>query len=227
MGCGDSEGWAEWFSGAASFLAVVVALVGYWLADCQRRFDLKRSDIALAHAVQIKLKSCISYTENLREDVTSYAIEGGKSSVHTSQMWQMVKPPPSLLDDAWLNLSNAELDFLMRIKEYDFLEQLQLAIRKYHTAVSILREYKAQRDDLLSKLPHPYESDGVSVSISLNKEEKIYFDAKGAALSALITNAKFLLDENASNAEELIFLLSEALTRQFPEQDFAKLVMKT
>jgi hypothetical protein len=85
---------ADWFSGIGSMLAVIVALLGHWIIEWQRKRDCKAAE--LEHARRIGFKITVLYAdahhsqEHLQKNATMDELK------EPSLLWRRLQPELSI-----------------------------------------------------------------------------------------------------------------------------------
>ncbi|MFM5954136.1 MAG: hypothetical protein ACKOPE_07530, partial [Novosphingobium sp.] len=113
--------WSEWFSGAASFAAVVVALSSHWLTERARSREREEREIAVAKQIGWKLARLISVSHDYYRH---FWLETDKSLIGMdgkTQKWRSTYPLIGAEIDPLIRLSQSEEDLLLYTKDSDLL----------------------------------------------------------------------------------------------------------
>jgi hypothetical protein len=214
---------ADWFSGVASAVAVVVALGGYWFSERQRGRDRRDRELEAGNMIGVKLSNALNRTDDIRRHICA-PYNGPLLLGHgADQLWRKTRPLLGLTEDTSVNLTDAETNLLIRAGQHQFMMDLMLVISRYQSINNSMREYQIRYDAILALLPAPRE---VNEQVGVHMLEHVAWmklQPYSNSLEALIQGLKSMAQENVDKAKGLAPLYSPIMKAHFKTDKFLSL----
>jgi hypothetical protein len=158
----DGGSTADWVSGIGSLLAVIVALLGYFLVEKKHRND--DLDKLQGHIYQIgyKLSTLASEAGVTLRDLRGRRIlpndlmDDDHPFLIVNSQYPVLGYEKTMVRD----LSDAEQNLLMMIREEEFLMDFSECVARNDAIRSAFVEYGIRREELLAELPAPDSING-------------------------------------------------------------------
>lgn len=196
--------WADWFSGGASALAVIVAVGGYGFSEWQRGRDRKDREREAGNMIGVKLTRALNLTDDIRRHLCAPYEGPVMHGDGADEMWRRTKPLLGLTEDTSVSLTDAEINLLIRAKQTQFMMDLMLVTARYQSINNSMREYAVRYDAILALMPAPVEmNDAVGVHI-MERAQYMKLKPYSNALEALIQGLKVMSKENVDKAKGLV-----------------------
>ncbi|ODP36191.1 hypothetical protein [Sphingomonas turrisvirgatae] len=216
----DAGSWADWFSGVASGLAVIVALSAYPIAKRQRRAEQHERDQEIGRAVGWKLLRVLNHTADINRHIQS-GLSSQTQHAPPGFKFPLVRPL-GLPERAVLELNQSEIDFLLKAKSAELLMEIDMCVGRYQSIAYSMGEYKLRHEALFELMPPPVANGGTIFSHRLSKEEAARVRPYSIMLDALLDGIIELTRENLARAVAAIKLYNKDMERHFgkPLMDF-------
>lgn len=216
----DSGSAADWFSGVASAVAVFVALGGYKLSEWQRRRDRRDREFEAGNMIGVKLMQALNRTNDIRRHLWAPYEGAQMQGDGAHELWRVVHPLLGLAEDTSVNLTDAEINLLIRANQHQFMMDLMLVIARYQSINSSMREYQLRYDAIMALAPTPEEmNEGVAVH-RMDREQYMKLKPYSNALEGLIQSLRVMSAENVEKAKGLAPQFSSIMKAYFKVDKF-------
>jgi hypothetical protein len=218
----ESGSAADWFSGVASALAVIVALAGYWLADWQRRKDLKERERGAAQMIGVKLLQAFNRTAVIHKHLWPVDVPKlqGDDGTH---LWRHIQPLAGLQDDPSAALSEPEINLLIAMNAHQFLSGITMVIARYQSLTASMREYGVRYGAMMELTPAPDEMRGKVAVVRMDREQYMKLIPYTLALEGLLQSLRELSAENLEHAKTLCRQYNPMMKAHFKATRFLSL----
>lgn len=189
---------ADWFSGAATFLATVVALFSYRWADNQRKKDERQRRQDSAYQIGYKLATLLCD-----------AISGHKALIPKGATFDELKRIDSPFDLVAMqqpaigfgstvarDLTDAEQNLLMSLREEDFLMDMSETFARNETIREGMAEYKLKHQEITALLPTPLETSSQVATVGLTQQQSNELWPLFMPAATLLTSMRDLSEQN-------------------------------
>ncbi len=213
---------ADWFSGIATALAVVVALGGYWLLEWQRRQGKKEERRKLAHMFGVRCAAIVNRTNDINEHLWNPP-NPANLEIADSDLWRRIQPLIGIDVDPLTTLAADEIALLIEIHETELLMKALLASSRYQSLVGSLQEYRNKYDQLFAMMPDPMSVDGLVVTHKLSMEQLLRIMPISNQLNYLIGALRELSRENLELSKILCAEYHPAMKSHFKGEAFLRI----
>lgn len=195
----ESGSWADWFSGVFSAVAVIIAIGGYFLSERNRNREARSRELQIARHLGFKIIRQLNMFHDLYRhvwQVTDKSMVDPKGNV---QLWRSISPLVGVDRDQGLELTEPEIELLMKGKASSLLEALSLTFERYRSVVAALVEYKVMYQGLQREAPPPESVDGSRVSRKLTTEDMMRLSHFFIQLDDLIRSMRQMTKEGVED----------------------------
>lgn len=216
---------ADWVSGIATTLATIVALGSYSWADNRRKKEDKQRRQDSAYQIGFKLASlmsdAISNNKAMYPAGTTHDDWKGKTNP-----FEIVGPQQPIIGTGAImarDLTDAEQNLLMSIKEEDFLQDMTECYARNEAIREGINEYKDRHALLTERLPAPSHAQGQVASLYLTdlQVNELFPYAQPAA--TLIQNLRSMSQENLKMLRELGPKFHPMMNKHWPDLHLHKI----
>lgn len=211
--------WADWFSGSMSALAVVVALSAYPLSNWQKRRDEKQREKDIGRAIGHKIVALLSQNADIDRPIRA-SLARRAATFPPNFKFPRVQPI-GIPDRQVRELSQNEIDFLLRIDAADLLMEVDMCSGRYSSIVYAMSEYKARHQALFELMPSPDGHEGMTFTHFLNDADKKRVMPYMIMLDALLADMISLIEENARRLHDSLALYHTAMEEHFGKSPLA------
>lgn len=215
---------ADWFSGAASALAVLAAVAGYFIAENQRKADQRSRDETAARLLSTKIVRLTSLTADIHRHLNAPEDGPQTKGYGAGQKWRRIRGLNGLREEAGLALDSAQEDLLMRLQENQFLLDLLIANTRYRALTATMQDYTRRRDALQELHPAPVSMDGVHAVLHLDQADLARLAPYAAALENMLEALMASADEYREFNKGLVSSYNAFIQKNFAESGLPKLV---
>lgn len=193
---------ADWFSGTMAACAVGLSL---WFSRQSARDQVKReakmsrlTAMKTAAKLLVIINSIYSLSKHLTDTpvgITPQRLAEGR--------WRFTLGLEGLTNEGDVAIDPDEFGLLVDGGELQFAMKLSLLARRHSAAVEMLKSYTRRRDDLLERMPAPYEIVGVEAAVVVEGEEAISLVIRSRALESMLTQMIAHSNEDKQMADEV------------------------
>jgi len=176
----DAGSAADWFSGAMSGAAVIVALCLSRKADRDAARAQLNAHRAAAHRTLAKLIDVVNSVHTIHRHIEAQtkAAESAVSSSPdalpaASRLWRRVQPLVGFGDEENITFGTEESSPLIEAGQIDLLTDMMLLGRRHGALIATMKEYAIRRDALTELAPPPVDFDGMLGAVYLTAEQLI------------------------------------------------------
>lgn len=214
----DSGSIADWVSGVGSLLAVVAALVGYWIVHRQYVRDQRDKEQGAAYQICFKLTTLIGEASGSHDTLFQ--------PFKTEAEWLALSDPIEICatqqamvgfdETAARDLSESEQNLLLKLKEENFLMDYSEGLARHHSIRSGLIEFKNRHESIVAMLPPPVGVDGSALDLVLSSEQKLGLLPHVIPASTLIMSLREMSIRNIAMLKTLASKFQPTMQRHFP-----------
>lgn len=207
--------WADWFAGASSFAAVVVALCGYWLSELARGRDEREKELAAGRLIGWKLIRLLNASHDyyrhfwVKPDATLVGLSG------KVEKWRSTYPLIGSQFDPSLMLSEYEESLLLKAKASQLLMSFSLAVGRYGSIIGSVTTYQAKHEVIHALMPAPVEVDGSAVTHEMTREQVLRLQPYALQLESIIDGIRDLTHENVASCMAMFTQLDDFYVSYF------------
>lgn len=212
---------ADWFSGTATALAVIVALGGYGFSEWQRRRDKRDAQRQAGHQIGIKLLKVLNGTNDIRRHLWAEYSGPALGGEGATELWRTINPLIGIESDPTISLDASEISLLINADAADFLLELMLATSRYQSLVESMKEYKIRYQAIYELSPAPVEMEGHVGRHLLTTEQYMRMRPYSVALEMLIQNLRGMSKDNFEVTSRLAGEFNPIMKRYFKEKFLA------
>lgn len=205
--------WADWFSGSMSALAVVVALSAYPISNWQKRRDEKQREKDIGRAIGHKIVALLSQNADIDRPIRASLARRAPTFPPNFKFPRV--QPVGIPDRQVRDLSQSEIDFLLRIDAADLLMEVDMCSGRYSSIVFAMNEYKARHQALFELMPSPIGHEGMTFTHLLNEEDNKRVLPYMIMLDSLLADMISLIEENARRLHDSLALYHTAMAKHF------------
>jgi hypothetical protein len=209
---------ADWFSGAMTLFAAIVALGGYWLVFLQRKQDKKEIQYQAGNQIGLKLENVINASTTIHK-----YIKDALRDYPANKQWKFARVPAFLgiEYDPIIQLNTIESTFLTEAKATNFLMEMIFATRRYQTIIIAMKEYNFRYHAFQELKPPPSAMSGVVGHIDLTEDQFLKLQPYAHALDNLLNGLLVMTKENIDKSQQLITNYNQIMERHFKGKNFA------
>lgn len=221
----DTGSLADWVSGIATALATMVALGSYFWADRHRKRDERQRRQDSAYQIGYKLASLIS------EAVSTHKMMFPAGT--SADDWRDIDDPfrivgaqqPIVGFGATMvrDLTDAEQNLLMALREEDFLMNMTETVARNETIRVGLVEYKSKHEGITAKLPPPDETDGQVASVLLDAQQRKALWPYVTPAATLLVALRALSEENVAMLRDMGAGFHNMMRKHYPDLHIHKI----
>lgn len=221
----DTGSLADWVSGFATVAATVVALGSYFWADKHRNREDRQKRQDSAYQIGYKLATLIS------EAATTHKALYPKDT--TPEHWKNVADPFAIVGPQQpvvgfestmvRDLTDAEQNLLMALREEDFLMDMSETVARNETIRLGLMEYKSKHEAITSRLPAPDITQGQIASLFLDDEQRRTLWPYVMPAATLMTSLRSLSEQNIKMLREMGAGFHTMMRRHYPDLHIHKI----
>lgn len=210
---------ADWVSGIGSLLAVIVALCGYWLVERHRKIDDRKRRQDAAYQVAFKLSALASDAQVTHKLLNPPGKTVEEWLAEENPLEICGKLPISIggTDPICRDLSEAQQNVLMSLKEEDFLMDFSEAFARNQSIDAGLKEYARRRDAMAAMLPSSSQFQGQIGSFDLTEEQMQKIYPALIACSSLVQSMRKLSKMNVEQLTSLSEKYRPMMSKHFPK----------
>lgn len=195
----ESGSWADWFSGVFSALAVFIAISGYFLSERNRKRELRSRDLQIARHLGFKIIRQLNMFHDLYRHVWQATDKSMVDPNGNVQLWRSISPLVGVDQEQSLDLTEPEIELIMKGKSSALLETLSLTFGRYRSVVAALIEYKAIYQELQREAPPPEKVDGSRLSRTLTAADMMRLSHFFIQLDDLIRSMRQITKEGVED----------------------------
>ncbi len=199
----DAGSAADWFSGAMSAAAVIVALGGYGFSIWQRKQDKRDAQRQAGRQIGIKLMKVLNGTLDIHRHIWAEYNGPPLGGEGAKEIWRTIHPLIGLQDDPTVNLDVSEINLLIEANATDFLMEMMLVAARYQSITSSMKEYQIRYEALYELSPPPLDMEGAIGRHALTREQYMRIRPYSVALEALIQSLRAMTAENNEKCRKL------------------------
>jgi len=221
----DEGSEAEWFAGWASLAAVIVALLGYWLVELQRRKDETKRRQDAAYQIGFKVASLASDVRN--NDGCLFpegaGIDDWKNVQDPFQIVGAQQPAVGYTGTVSRDLTEAEQNLLMLLREENFLMAYSEIYARNLSIMAGMQEYKERYAAVMAKLPAPVAATGQVATMGITQQQKLELHPYITPAATLIQSLRGLSVINVEMITTLSDTFQPMMRRHFPRLHIHKI----
>ncbi len=216
----DSGSLADWFAGIASFAAVIVALLGYFILECNRRRDDLERKRAIANQIGISIMIISNLTKTVHQHVHPELENRRFDSENPSSV---ITPMIGIEKDHLGNVKQEYLVLLSDLKEFKLMNDILVVSDRLRSIFISMDEYKLLYFDLQRKLPAPKKIEGAIENYELTKDQLLSLAPFRANLNSIIVQIKGMTEQNIVMCASLMEDFHGIIKPHFPGRGFVVL----
>lgn len=216
---------ADWVSGLATVLATIVALGSYFWADNHRKREERQRRQDSAYQIGYKLATLIS------EAVSTHKALFPQGT--TADDWRAItdpfeivgpqQPTIGLTTTMVRDLTEAEQNLLMSLREEEFLMNMSETIARNETIRLGLGEYKSKHEAITARLPPPDLVNGQIASLMLDAKQRMALWPYIMPASTLIIAVRALSEENVAMLRAMGAGFHSMMRKHYPDLHIHKI----
>lgn len=210
---------ADWVSGIGSLLAVIVALIGYFLVERKHRKDDREKLQGQIYQIGYKLSTFVSEAGVTVRDLTGRRMRPNAIMGADHPFIIVNSQPPVLGYDKTMarDLSDAEQNLLMMIRQEEFLMDFSECVARNESIRSAFVEYSVRREELLADLPTPDSINGAIGSFETTAERINELMPRLIPAATLVVQARELAARNMEMLTALCRKFKPMMEQHFPD----------
>ncbi|RZF64263.1 hypothetical protein EWE75_12010 [Sphingomonas populi] len=223
--CLEPGTWANWVSGIASSLAVLLALSGYFFAFPKERRQKRAEEVTTARQLGFKIWRLGERNSSLKP-VLFQEIPLNLRAMEQDNPFLWMDPPGPVTRDEVLLLDRTEIALLMKFGEIKYAGEITISVENYLSNLHYLDLWREMRDSLFLTLrPAEKKIDGHFLH-PMNQTEETEFLRRGVPINTLIADAQEAWTRNDQRLKEIALnfkpLMQKHLRKKMPGFSFSE-----
>lgn len=210
---------ADWVSGIGSLLAVIAALFGYFLVERKHQRDDREKTQGQIYQIAFKLKLLIDESGGAVLDLKGAKIQPNEFMALDHPLAVVMAQFPTIGYDKTMvrDLSDAEQNLLMILREENFLMDFSEAVARNASIRSAFVEYCDRREELQAELPTPDSTNGEMGSFETTPQRVNELMPLIIPAAALVIRSREMAAENVKVLTALCKRFKPMMQGHFPK----------
>ncbi|NWK96693.1 hypothetical protein DM806_13690 [Sphingobium lactosutens] len=216
---------ADWVSGIGSLLAVIAALFGYFLVEKKHRKDDREKTQGQIYQIGFKLSTLASEARTTLRDLNQKSLPIDELLAEDDPFVICGSQAGVIGYDRTMvrELSDAEQNLLMLVKEENFLMNFAECVARNETIRGSFVEYGKRRDDVLARLPPPEQASGQVGSVGLTEAQRLSIFPYVVPTAMAMRQARYLAKLNVDMVVQLCEDFMPMMKRHYPKMHIHKI----
>lgn len=180
-------------SALASFMAVLVALAGYYLVEMNRRSEEAELRRSKANQIGLALWHFSNKNKTIYNHIRNQLSKNDCTSIY---MCDNVIPILDYGSGIAIDIDTANIALLADLKEFSFLHDVVEAIERYWSIENSMREYRVLWEDYHNQLPAPKQMKWSLASFEISAADMMKIEPKRQIAEGVIRQLYDMTEEN-------------------------------